>query len=109
MTGIGRQERHDYAQEALFEVIRPETQSVPLIFNSPHSGRVYSEAFLAVTRLSHHDIRRSEDLYVDELFSMAPAFGAPLQRAFFRAPFSMSIVSLSSSTRACFPAHCQPT
>ncbi|MBB4121993.1 N-formylglutamate amidohydrolase [Martelella radicis] len=70
-----------------FEVIRPERQTLPLVFNSPHSGRVYSAAFLAETRLDAHEIRRSEDLYVDELFAMAPAFGAPLQRAFFPRAF----------------------
>ena len=70
-----------------FEVIRPEEQTLPLVFNSPHSGRVYPDGFLAASRLDASEIRRSEDLYVDELFAEAPAFGAPLQRAFFPRAF----------------------
>lgn len=66
-----------------FEVIRPETQTLPIVFNSPHSGRVYPQSFLNESRLDAGEIRRSEDLFVDELFSAAPGFGAPLQRAFF--------------------------
>ncbi|HXK39510.1 MAG TPA: N-formylglutamate amidohydrolase, partial [Candidatus Paceibacterota bacterium] len=34
-----------------FEVARPQEIAVPLIFNSPHSGRVYPSAFLAASRL----------------------------------------------------------
>ncbi|WP_176082859.1 N-formylglutamate amidohydrolase [Martelella sp. HB161492] len=70
-----------------FEVIRPEVQTVPLVFNSPHSGRVYPPAFLAAARLDAHEVRRSEDVFVDELFAAAPACGAPLQRAFFPRAF----------------------
>ncbi|AJY47848.1 N-formylglutamate amidohydrolase [Martelella endophytica] len=75
------------SQSPFFEVIRPEHQSLPLIFNSPHSGRVYPRPFLEAARLDARDIRRSEDLYVDELFAEVPAFGAPLQRAFFPRAF----------------------
>lgn len=70
-----------------FEVIAPEQQTLPLVFNSPHSGRVYPDRFLQSVRLNAQEIRRSEDLFVDELFSAAPAFGAPLQRAFFPRAF----------------------
>ena len=83
----GRDELSFDSDARWFEVIRPERQTLPLVFNSPHSGRVYSNAFLSETRLDAHEIRRSEDLYVDELFAMAPAFGAPLQRAFFPRAF----------------------
>lgn len=55
----------------------------PLVFNSPHSGRDYSDRFLAQTSLSRHEVRRSEDAFVDELFSGAPAAGAVLLRAHF--------------------------
>ncbi|AMM83443.1 N-formylglutamate amidohydrolase [Martelella sp. AD-3] len=86
-TVTGRDELSFDSDARWFEVIRPERQTLPLVFNSPHSGRVYSNAFLSETRLDAHEIRRSEDLYVDELFAMAPAFGAPLQRAFFPRAF----------------------
>ena len=52
-----------------FTVGRPEALKVPLVFNSPHSGRVYPKAFLAASRLDSLALRRSEDAYVEELFS----------------------------------------
>ncbi|WP_244522950.1 N-formylglutamate amidohydrolase [Devosia sp. YR412] len=53
------------------------------MFNSPHSGRIYPERFLAMTRLDHLSIRQSEDAWVDELFGRAPHLGAPMLRAHF--------------------------
>ena len=78
MTEGSRQEGWEDGdgRNVFFEVIRPETQTLPLVFNSPHSGRVYAREFLAASRLDAQQIRRSEDLYVAELFSAAPAFGA---------------------------------
>lgn len=111
MTEGSRQERQASGEgrNVFFEVIRPEEQTLPLVFNSPHSGRVYTREFLAASRLDAQQIRRSEDLYVDELFSAAPAFGAPLQRAFFprafldvnREPFELDPRMFS----AALPAH----
>ena len=66
-----------------FEVLEPVSQSVPLVFNSPHSGRRYPQGFLDGSRLDALGIRRSEDHYVDELFSVAPALGAPMLVAHF--------------------------
>jgi N-formylglutamate amidohydrolase len=56
---------------------------VPLIFNSPHSGRVYPSAFLAASRLDSLTLRRSEDAYVEELFASVAEIGAPLLHAHF--------------------------
>jgi N-formylglutamate amidohydrolase len=64
-------------------LIDPVEQTVPLVVASPHSGRDYAEAFLAAARLAPLDLRRSEDSFVDELFSDAPAHGAPLLCAQF--------------------------
>ena len=75
--------RSDYWDQPAFETIRPRRLVAPLVFNSPHSGRVYPERFLAMTRLDHLSIRQSEDAYVDELFARAPHLGAPLLRAHF--------------------------
>jgi N-formylglutamate amidohydrolase len=66
-----------------FEVLLPEDRVVPLVFNSPHSGRAYAADFLASSRLDEWTIRRSEDSYVDELFLAAVSLGAPLMRANF--------------------------
>jgi len=64
-------------------VARPTTQTTPLVFASPHSGRCYSDEFLAASRLDPLRLRRSEDSFVDELFSSAVGFGAPLVHATF--------------------------
>ena len=66
-----------------FEVLEPARLATPLIFNSPHSGRVYPASFLAASRLDALTLRRSEDAFVDELFAPCVAIGAPLMRANF--------------------------
>lgn len=66
-----------------FEVIEPRELTSPLVFSSPHSGRVYPARFLAAAKLDAAALRRSEDAYVDELFAAAGAVGAPLLRAHF--------------------------
>ena len=66
-----------------FEVREPETQTIPFVFNSPHSGRDYPAGFLDAARLDETAIRRSEDHFVDELFADAPLFGAPMLVANF--------------------------
>jgi N-formylglutamate amidohydrolase len=70
-----------------FEVLEPATVTVPLVFNSPHSGAVYPPSFLAASRLDPLTLRKSEDCFVDELFGSATAFGAPLLRAHFPRAF----------------------
>ena len=64
-------------------VARPASQTTPLVFASPHSGRCYPAAFLAASRLDPLGLRRSEDSFVEELFSGAIGFGAPLVHATF--------------------------
>ena len=71
-----------------FTVARPEALQVPLVFNSPHSGRIYPSAFLAASRLDSLALRRSEDAYVEELFGFVTALGAPLLYAAFPARLS---------------------
>lgn len=66
-----------------FEVLSPARQTAPLVFASPHSGVDYPPEFVTRSRLDLRSLRRSEDSYVDELFSAAPLCGAPLIRALF--------------------------
>jgi len=75
--------RSDYWDHPAFETIRPRRVLSPVVFNSPHSGRVYPQRFLDMTRLDHLSIRQSEDAFVDDLFARAPHLGAPLLRAHF--------------------------
>lgn len=61
----------------------PAEQRVAFVFNSPHSGRHYPARFMAMTRLDHRMIRRSEDCHVDLLFGHVTQLGAPLLAANF--------------------------
>lgn len=65
------------------EIELPAAQTVPFVFNSPHSGRFYPHDFLAATCLDKSEIRRSEDLLVDRLFAPVVALGAPLMSAVY--------------------------
>jgi N-formylglutamate amidohydrolase len=69
------------------EIHLPEEQTVPFVFNSPHSGRYYPAEFLAATCLDRQEIRRSEDLLVDRLFAPVVRLGAPLMRAVYPRAF----------------------
>ncbi len=62
---------------------KPVEQLSPVVFCSPHSGRIYPKAFLESSRLDPHTLRKSEDCYVDELFKPVVALGAPLIAARF--------------------------
>ena len=64
-------------------VARPASQTTPLVFASPHSGRQYPAEFLAASRLDALGLRRSEDSFVEELFAAAVGHGAPLIHATF--------------------------
>src|SRR4051794_23329964 len=73
--------------EPPFEVFAPAGVTQPVILNSPHSGALYPQAFLAASRLDASTLRRSEDAFVDHLFAPAAAHGAPLLRARFPRAF----------------------
>jgi N-formylglutamate amidohydrolase len=45
--------------------------ATPLVFASPHSGRLYPEDMMAAAALDAQSIRRSEDAYVDDLIAEA--------------------------------------
>lgn len=64
-------------------IAAPLVQTTPFVFCSPHSGRVYPQAFLGRSRLDAHALRKSEDCYVDELLAGVPGLGAPLIAARF--------------------------
>jgi len=61
--------------------IDPEGEALPLVFDSPHSGRDYPDDFNPVAPMRM--LRMSGDDYVDELFCQAPAHGAVLIAALF--------------------------
>lgn len=55
--------------------------AAPVVIDSPHSGADYPDDFGAV--VPHDVLRRSEDMYVDELFESAPNHGARILAALF--------------------------
>jgi len=59
----------------------PQTEEVPLVFDSPHSGSDYPEDFRFCCPLDL--LRTAEDSYVDELYAAAPEAGATLIGALF--------------------------
>jgi N-formylglutamate amidohydrolase len=59
------------------------SKASPLVFATPHSGRVYPEDMMAASALDAEAIRRSEDAYVDGLIESAPAHGAAVIAAAF--------------------------
>lgn len=73
----------EFSDSPPFHVKMPAQQTASFVFNSPHSGRYYPERFLKQSRLDRMTIRRSEDAYVDELFSGVVDLGAPLLAANF--------------------------
>jgi N-formylglutamate amidohydrolase len=63
--------------EPAFEVLRPPACAprTPLVFASPHSGRIYPPDMRAAAGLSAMAVRRSEDALVDRLLERAPEWG----------------------------------
>jgi N-formylglutamate amidohydrolase len=66
-----------------FTILRPARLATPLVFASPHSGAEYPADFVGASKLDPVTLRRSEDSFVDELFSGAAEHGAPLVKALF--------------------------
>jgi N-formylglutamate amidohydrolase len=70
-----------------FEVVRPSlpedggSPPTPLVFASPHSGRLYPPDMMAAARLGADDLRGSEDAFVDDLIGGAPGLGVCVIRA----------------------------
>ncbi|WP_170564860.1 N-formylglutamate amidohydrolase [Ruegeria atlantica] len=65
-------------KNAAYVLDMPAKRTSCVVFSSPHSGRNYPEGMLKRTVLSQNVIRSSEDAFVDQLFSAANEYGAPL-------------------------------
>lgn len=62
---------------------QPNRLAAPLILASPHSGRIYPEAFTSRSSLSLNVLRQNEDAYIDELLGFAKELDVPLLHANF--------------------------
>ena len=74
-TILNSKESHD--------VLYPASLKAPVILASPHSGTDYPKDFVKSSRLDYLSLRRSEDSFIDQIFSNAPKYGLPLLRARF--------------------------
>jgi N-formylglutamate deformylase len=70
-----------------FRIARPQEQTAPFVFASPHSGRLYPADFVGGSSLTPVALRRSEDAFVEELFASAVEWGAPMIAARFPRAF----------------------
>jgi N-formylglutamate amidohydrolase len=61
-----------------FAIDEPVSVMSPVVFASPHSGRLYPKGFLESCTASVIDLRRIEDAYVDRLLSDVHLSGAPV-------------------------------
>ncbi|WP_333714711.1 N-formylglutamate amidohydrolase [Yoonia sp.] len=67
--------------KSAYQLKLPQTRRTSVVFASPHSGRDYPDDFLRQAVLDAHQIRSSEDAFVDQLFAIVPRHGAPLLTA----------------------------
>lgn len=86
--------------QAAYELIRPTRRDTSVIFASPHSGRVYSDAFLRSIVLDKREIRSSEDAFVDQLFAPSASHGA----VFLAAGVPRAYVDLNRAAEELDPA-----
>src|SRR5579872_1239928 len=67
----------DEELQSPFEIVEPAAWRAPIIFNSPHSGSVYPDEFLKISRIDLAGLRRSEDSFMDELIAGLSGLGFP--------------------------------
>lgn len=68
---------------APYALVQPKVWRAPVIFASPHSGRIYPNSLLARAACDLITLRANEDAYLDSLFKTAINIGAPLLSARF--------------------------
>jgi N-formylglutamate amidohydrolase len=85
---MARRERWEEAFDPPFEIRGPGAPGSAFVLASPHSGAIYPQDFLDLSRLPATALRRSEDAHVDALAApAAAALGAPLIAARFPRAF----------------------
>ena len=76
-----------------YKLSLPLNQTNCVLFNSPHSGSIYTDKFMQLTDLSLRTLRSSEDLFVDQLFSPVVGLGSLM----LSAKFPRSFIEIFSS------------
>ncbi|CUS56318.1 N-formylglutamate deformylase [hydrothermal vent metagenome] len=67
--------------ETPYRLVTPEKMLAPVIFASPHSGSLYPHEMREALCVPVDTVRRTEDAFVDELFSAVPEQGGILVAA----------------------------
>jgi N-formylglutamate amidohydrolase len=70
-----------------YRLRRPAALAAPLVFASPHSGRLYPPELMQASALDDAEIRRSEDAFVDQLIEDGLDFGATVLTATYARAF----------------------
>ena len=60
---------------AKYICLKPKKQTSRVVFNSPHSGRIYDVSFLKKSVLDLKKLRSSEDAFVDEIIKPVSSMG----------------------------------
>jgi len=95
-----------------FTLSSPPRLQSPMVFDSPHSGSDYPDDFFF--SCDRHNLRRAEDMYVDELFNHVTTQGAPLLKALFPRSYIdvnrqiLSTVTKKTSAFGLFRTLCTP-
>ncbi len=71
----------EFTRHPAVELLAPSGRTLPLVYDSPHSGTLYPEDFGHV--VEPLTLFGSEDRYVDDLILDAPGNGITLLRALF--------------------------
>jgi N-formylglutamate amidohydrolase len=65
------------------DIKTPRDWQAGVIFASPHSGSIYPSPLFEGSNVSAHQLRRNEDVFINQLFDSAVEAGAPLLSARF--------------------------
>ena len=68
----------NYKKLPIFEEYNTKEPLYPIVLSSPHSGKTFPPEFLANSALSEHELRSSEDCFVDEIIKGASDAGIPM-------------------------------
>ena len=68
----------DDTQQPYFRLLRPTTQTLPIVVDVPHAGEWIPEEVAREMIVKDQVLRRDLDLYVDQIWQDAPSLGATL-------------------------------
>ena len=74
-------------EDNAFVLKRSAALRAPVIFASPHSGKIYPETLLTQLTVPVEDLQRTEDAFVDELYASADRLGGILLTANYARTF----------------------